>query len=311
VANQRIAELAQLTPNHPAIPELRGDVAKLRASDTQALEQTLSKAEAQQRAGRIGGDEGALALFQAVLKREPDNARAKAGLRKLAQTLVAQANAALDDDNSVQAEKLLQQAESTAPDLADLRSTRTRLREVRERHDIAKAQAQVSPGDQARVQALLEEADKLLIEGNLIEPPSDCAFDKYRAVLRIDRDNAKAMAGLQRIPGRAKELFEQTLKNDQPRKARAHIDAIAQSDPSDSSLPGLRERLANAFLDQADARLAQDRRSEATSAIKAARELSPSNPRLGPLEAKLQVPQSAASPPAAATPTPAATPNGG
>jgi hypothetical protein len=102
-------------------------------------------------------------------------------------------------------------------------------------------------------------------------------------------------------------LYEQTLKNDQPRKARAHIDAIAQSDPGDSSLPGLRERLANAFLDQADTRLAQDRRGEATSAMKAARELSPTNPRLGPLEAKLQVPQSAAT----TTPTPAATPNGG
>jgi serine/threonine protein kinase len=293
LANQRIAELAQLTPNHPAIPELRVDVTKLSANDAQALEQTLTKAEAQQRAGRISGDEGALTLFQAVLKREPGNARAKTGLRKLAQTLVAQANAALDDSNSVQAEKLLQQAEGAAPDLAELRSVRARLRELREQQDIAKQQTQVSPADQARVATLLEEADKALIEGNLIEPPSDCAFDKYRAVLRIDRDNAKAMAGLARIPGRAKELFEQMLKSDLPRKARAHLDAIAQSDPGDAALPAMRERLANAFLDQADARLGQDRRSEATSALKAARELSPSNPRLAPLEAKLQAAQAA------------------
>jgi serine/threonine-protein kinase PpkA len=302
-ANQRIAELEQLTPSHAAIPELRGEVAKLHASDSEALEKTLTKAEAQQRAGRIGGDEGALALFQTVLKKAPDNARAKTGLRKVAQTLVAQANQALNDSNTVQAEKLLQQAEAAVPDLADLRAVRSRLREAREQQDIAKQQAQISPAEQTRIATLLEEADKALIEGNLIEPPSDCAFDKYRAVLRVDKDNAKAMAGLARIPGRAKELFEQTVK-DNPRKARAHLDAIAQSEPGDASLPSLRERLAGAYLDQADARLGQDRRAEAEKALKAARELSPTNPRIAPLEAKLQAQQTPATPPAT-------TPSGG
>ena len=310
LANEHIAELAQLSPSHAAIPELRADIAKLHANDTDALEKTLSKAEAQQRAGRIGGDEGALALFQSVLKKQPDNARARSGLRKLAQTLVAQANQALDDSNGVQAEKLLQQAESAAPDFADLRGARSRLRELREQQDIAKQQAQVSPAEQTRIASLLEEADKALIEGNLIEPPGDCAYDKYRAILRIDRDNAKAMTGLARISGRAKELFEQTVK-DNPRKARAHLDAIAQSDPGDAALPALRERLAGAYLDQADARLAQDRRADAERALKAARELSPSNPRLAPIEAKLQAQQAPQNPPAAPTPAPPATPGGG
>jgi len=310
VANQRIAELTQLSPNHAAIPELRGDVAKLHANDNEALDKTLTKAETQQRAGRNGGDEGAMALFQSVLKKEPDNARAKAGLRKVAQALLAQANAALDDNNSAQAEKLLQQAETAAPDLADLRGARVRLRELREQLDIAKQQAQISPGEQARIKGLLEEADKALIDGNLIEPPSDCAFDKYRAVLRIDKDNATAMAGLARIPGRAKELFDQMLKSENPRKARAHLDAISQSDPGDAALPALRERLANAYLDQADARLGQDRRAEAEKAVKAARDLSPSNPRLAPIEAKLQAQQAPSSPPASTTPVPAATPGG-
>lgn len=306
-ANQRIAELAQLSPNHAAIPELRADVAKLHTSDNEALEKALSKGEAQQRAGRIGGDEGALALFQGVLKKQPDNARAKNGLRKLAQLLIVQSDQALAGGNAVQAEKALQQAEIAAPDLAELRAARSRLREVREQQDIAKQQAQVTSADQARIATLLEDADKALIEGNLIEPPGDSAYDKYRAILRIDRDNAKAMAGLARIPGRAKELFAQTVK-DNPRQARAHLDAIAQSDPGDAALPALRDRLASAYLDQADARLGQERRAEAERALKAARELSPLNPRLAPLEAKLQAPSGSA---AAPTPTPPATVNGG
>lgn len=304
LANQHIVELAALSPSHPAIPELRGDVAKLHANDNEALEKTLSKAEAEQRGGRFGGDEGAIALFQGVLKKAPDNARAKSGLRQVAQTLAAQANAALDTDNAAKAEKLLQQAELAAPNLVDLRGVRSRLRELHEQADIAKQQTPVSPAEQARIAGLLEEADKALIEGNLIEPPGDCAYDKYRAILRIDRDNAKAMAGLARIPGRAKELFEQTVKSD-PRKARAHLDAIAQSDPGAAALPALRARLADAYLDQAAARLEQNRRADAERALQSARELSPGNPRIAPLEAKLQ---GAA---AGATPAPPATPNGG
>ena len=288
LANQRIADLTQLSPNHPAIPELRGALAKLHESDSQALEQQLTHAEAQQRVGRIGGDDGALAQFLVILKRDPANTRAKTGLRKLAQTLVSQANAALEDSNTAQADKLLQQAETAAPDLPELRSVKSRLREAREQRDISKQQAQVAPADQPRIQQLLDDADKAMAAGNLILPPGDCAFDKYRAVLRLDGNNAKAFAGLSKIPARSKELFEQAIKNGTPNRARAYIDAISESDPGDAALPALRERLANVFLDQADTHLGQTRRTEATSALKAARELSPNNPRLAPLEAKLQ-----------------------
>jgi serine/threonine-protein kinase PpkA len=288
LANQRINDLTLLSPNHPAIPELHAAIAQSHENANQAQEQQLARAEAQQRAGKMGGDDGALILFQAVLKREPNNVRAKAGLRKVAQTLVAQANAALDESNLAQADKLLQQAESAAPDLGDLRSAKSRLREAREQLDISRQQAQVSPGDVGRIQQLLDEADKAMAAGNLILPPGDSAFDKYRAALRLDGNNAKAFAGLNRIPARAKDLFDQALKANTPNKARSYIDAITEADPGDASVPALRERLANAFLDQADARIAQGQRAEATHAINSARELAPANPRLGALEAKLE-----------------------
>jgi serine/threonine-protein kinase PpkA len=288
LANQRIVELTQLSPNHPAIPELHAAIAQSHENASQAQEQQLARAEAQQRAGKIGGDDGALNLFQSILKRDPNNVRAKTGLRKVAQTLIAQANAALDDSNPAQADKLLQQAESAAADPGELRAARSRLREAREQLDISKQQAQVSPGDQGRIQQLLDEADKAMAAGNLILPPGDCAFDKYRAALRLDGNNAKAFAGLNRIPARARELFEQALKAGTPNKARSYIDAITEADPGDTSAPAMRERLANAFLDQADARIAQGQRAEATRALNSAKELSPNNSRLPSVDAKLQ-----------------------
>jgi len=288
LANQRVNELVQLSPNHPAIPELRAALASQRADNAQALEQQLTRAEAQQHAGKVQGDDGALALFLAVLKHDASNARAKSGLRKIAPGLVAQANAALDENNTAQAERLLQQAESAAPELADLRAAKSRLREVREQVDIGKQHATQATSNDPRVQTLLDEADKAMAAGNLILPPGDSAWDKYRAVLRIDGNNAKAFAGLNRLPARAKELFDQALKDNTPNKARAYLDAVTQADPGDAAAPAMKERLATVYLDQAEAKLGQNQSSDAQRALKAARELAPGNPRLAPLEAKLQ-----------------------
>ncbi|MCE7950496.1 MAG: serine/threonine protein kinase [Xanthomonadales bacterium PRO7] len=288
VANQLIAELAQLSPNHPAIPELRGAIAKLHAGTQQVLEDTLTKAEAQQRAGRIAGADGALALFQSALKSAPANARAKNGMARIAQILIAQANAALDDDNTTQAAALLQQAAQAMADSPALRKANSRLADARERLDAAKHKAQLTPADVARVQQMLGQADQAMASGNLILPPGDCAFDKYRAVLAIDSDNAAAMAGLAKIPARARELFEQAIRNGTPNRARAYIDAVSQSDPDDASVPAMRNRLADVFLDQTQGFIAQKRRADAGHALDAARELNPNNPRLAALRAQLE-----------------------
>ncbi len=298
LANQRIAELAQLSPNHPAIAELRAALAKTHETDVQALDQQLAKAEAQLRAGKIDGPEGAQALFLAAIKRDPANARAKAGLRRVAQAFVIQANAALDDHNNASAEKLLRQAEAIAPELADLKAARSRLREERERVDIEKNQSKAAPADQARVDQLLDEAEKAVAAGNLNVPPGDSAYDKYRAVLALDGNNAKAFAGLSRIPVRAKELFEQALKAGTPNKAYAYLDAVADLSPGDNSLPAMRERLANVFLDQAEVRVGQGLRAEAARALASARELSPNNARIAAVDQKIQALPGATAPPA-------------
>jgi hypothetical protein len=298
LANQRIAALAQLSPNHPAIAELRAALAKSRENDTQAGEQQLARADAQLRAGKIGGADGALALYQAQLKRDPANARAKAGLRRVAQGFVTQANAAIDAGNLAAADKLAQQADAIASDMGDVRALRSRLREEHEQRDIAGKQSQVAPADQGRIDALLDEADKALAAGNLIVPPGDSAYDKYRAVLRIDGNNAKAFAGLGRIPARAKELFEQALKSNTPNRARGYLDAISDIDPGDTSVAPMRERLANLFLDQAEAKVTQGLRADAERALASARELSPNNARLAAVEQKIQAMAAPAQPPA-------------
>ncbi len=287
-ANEKIADLTRLSPNDPAIPELRAAIANQHADTRQVLDRQLDHANAQMQSGKLGGNDGAIALFRAILKQVPGSKAASQGLQKAAKTLIGQANRALDDDKIEQAGRLLSLAASASPKQPELSRAKSRLRETRERLEIRKQQAQITPADQAKVKKLLADGEKAMQAGNLITPPVDCAYDKYRAVLRIDGNNAQALAGLAKIPARAKTMFAQAIKDGRPNRARAYIDAIAQSNPGDSSVASMRAKLADVFLDQAEKHISDGRRSAAASDLRNARELAPDNPRIGPLIQKLQ-----------------------
>lgn len=292
VASQRINELMLLNPHHPDVPELRGQLAKA-LNDAQAvqmavLQQTLARGEAELHAGHFSGDDSAAeAVFQGALKRDPVNARAKAGLRVVAQALVVQANAALDDNHTDIADNLLTHAEKLSPGDAELLAARRRLHEVQEQLDIASQHAVITLTQQNQIGELLRQANQALTNGNLILPPGDCAYDKFRAVLAIDGNNAQALQGLKRLPMRARELFEHDLRHNQLGKARIQLDALADSAPDDVGLAAMRRRLANAYLDQAEQRMTEGAPTEALRELKNAREVDPKNPRLSDVEQQL------------------------
>ena len=66
------------------------------------------------------------------------------------------------------------------------------------------------------------------------------------------------------------------------------LETISGTDPGNPALIGLRDRLANVYLDQADRHVERGRREEALRALDAARQLSPTNPRSAALEAKIE-----------------------
>jgi hypothetical protein len=235
-----------------------------------------------------GGDDSALELYGAVLKQDANNARAKSGMRHVAQALIVQANAAIDDNNAAAADKLLTNAASLAPDLPELREARLNLRELRERLDIAAERPTLTAADTEHVQKLVAEAAQAAAAGNLIIPPGECAYDKYRAALEIDGNSKAALDGIASLPARAKELFDKALTEGTPQRARAMLDTVRQIAPADPTIAPMSERLANVFIDQAEARVREGRRDDAARALQSARELSPVNPRLAPLDARIR-----------------------
>ena len=291
-AAARIEAIARAVPNDPVLPTLRAELTAARANTGAALDAQLRRAQELLRAGRVAGDgeDTALALYKAVLARDPNNARARTGLSQIAQALVVQANAAIEESNPTAADRLLRQAEPLAPGSADIAAARGQLRELRERLDIAASRPALTPEQQQKLAAHLAAADKAAQDGNLILPPGSSAYDRYRAALALDGTNAKALAGLQNLPQIARDQFNIAIGQQKLERARDFVDTLEQLAPADASLPTLRARLAESLLDEAEQRLSQNRPGDARRALDAARSLSPTNPRLGVLEQKLRDP---------------------
>ena len=282
-------DIARILPAYPALPELFGRIAQARDSARTATEGTLDRAEAALRADNLNGGEGsALDLFNAVLRQDPANARAKAGLGQVAQALVAQANAAIDDNHPGSAETLLNAAAKIAPASPALRAAQSNLRDLREHLADGARQAVVTPAQAAQVRQLVRQAEAAAARGDLIVPPGDSAYDKYRAALALDGNDSSALAGIARLPARARELFARALTNGAPERARALLDTVRQIAPDDVALAAMADKLANAFLDQADSFIGEGHRVRAARALNAARQLSPNNARLAPLDGRLR-----------------------
>ena len=304
-ADASIEQLAALQPNNGALPALRALQAQTRKQDNSALAAELKAGQEALRAGRIAGsgDDTALVHFQAVLKLDPDNAQAHAGLGNVAQALTVQASAAIDAGDDLQAEKLLDQAAQLAPKSADLAATRARLGStaaaavpdagkttpaVAPTSEPAMPEAVLTPQQSAAVAQLVQRAEQATSHGDIMMPPGDSAYDLYRSALAIDGNNEAAVRGLQALPGKVRQQFEQALAAGKLGQASDMLANLAELAPGDAAQGALGNRLAGAWLDQAEQQLGRGDRIGASQSLLRARKLAPANPRVQDLDARLQ-----------------------
>lgn len=303
-ANASIGQLAALQPNNGALPALRALQAQVQQQNSSALDAALKQGQDALRAGRIGGpgDDTALAYFKAALALDPDNARARGGLGDVAEALTVQANAAIDAGDPAQAGKLLDQAAALAPKSADLAAARARLASTSQGQGATAAASDddgttppapppPTPQQSAAVAQLVQRAQVATRNGNIMMPPGDCAYDLYRSALAIDGNNAAALQGLQGLPGQVEQQFNQDLASGQLKQAGDMLANLADLAPGDAAQGALGNRLASAWLDQAEQQLANGDRMGAAQALDQARKLAPNHPRVLDLTARLQASQ--------------------
>ena len=300
-ASAGIDRLAALLPNYAQLPTLRAALSTLQAQAGTALTDAINQGNDALRAGRVvgDGDDTALAHFKAALALDPNNAQAKAGLGQVAEALIVQANAAIDSGDMDHARQLLDQAASLAPGSADLVAARARLGQPaapgaaaganRNDDDVAPpVTATLTPQQQTQVANMVQRAGVAAQRGDIMSPPGDCAYDLYRGALAIDGNNQAAINGLQQLPGMVQQQFNQALSAGNLNKASHLYDALSNLSPGDAGLLPTRQRLVDAWLDQAEQQLDSGDRYNAAMSLEQGRSLAPNDQRVQQLTERMQ-----------------------
>jgi tetratricopeptide (TPR) repeat protein len=299
-ASTSVDRLAALLPNYGELPALRAALVQNQKADNGEVAELLKQGQEALRAGRItgSGEDTALAHFKAAQAADPDNAEARAGLGQVAQALIVQASAALDSGDNAQAGKLLDQAGELAPKSAELAAARAHLADLDKHGTVpattpgepvpAENQPTLSPQQSADLARLNQRADAAARHGDIMLPPGESAYDLYRGALAIDGNNEAARRGLQELPALVARQFNQALANGNLAQAGDRLSDLADLAPGEAGQTELRQRLAGAWLDQAEQQLGHGDRSGAAQSLDRARKLAPDNPRLSVLAARLQ-----------------------
>ncbi|AIF47119.1 hypothetical protein [Dyella japonica] len=309
-ASALVDRIAVLLPNYAELPALRAALVQVNEQGNNALADAIKQGQDALRDGRVSGqgDDTAQAHFKAALAIDPDNADAKAGMGQVAQALIVQANAALDHGDSTHARELIEQAAALAPHSADLAAARARLGEEHRSNasqvakdvagDVASEAAAdnseemqhppLTPQQSAELGRIIQRADTAAHQGNLMLPPGDSAYDLYRQALAMDGNNPVARQGLELLPALAITQFNQALASGNLPAAGNRLADLSDLSPGNTNQGVLRQRLAGAWMDQAEQQLQSGDRAGAAQSLDSARKLSPGNPRLATLMARLQ-----------------------
>ena len=289
-AEGALNDIERLRPGYAGVPELRAQLAKGRDAERIEAEQLVLKGEEQLAAGQLTTppEANARASFEAVLRHDRANPRALAGLRQVGAALLVQAEAALEGADVGRASALIAEGERLGAPSAEVKVMRSRLREAEERVAIAGERDAILPEDADAIARDLALADAALRAGDLIAPPGQSAFDLYRGVLRIDRDNAIARAGLDAIPPRAKAQFDEAMLGQRLGEARDAVAALMSVAADDPDLPALRSQLAAAYLALAESQIQFGQFSAAGRSVTRARELTPDDPAIDAVAQRVQ-----------------------
>jgi serine/threonine-protein kinase PpkA len=289
-AERQIEAVAAIDPAHLGLPDARGRLAESRAQRQSGVDAELDAADALLRQGRLTApaSDNARRRFVAVLEKDPGNARAKDGLRRIASSLIGQAQRQMADFEFARAAALIDDAQAVDASAPGLAAARSKLRELERKREQVAAPDPSSTATRERIATLLAEARTAAAAGNLLAPPGDSAYDKYRAIRSLDPGNADARAGLAELPGLAKQRFEEAIAANRLSTARGTIEALASLAATDSALPEMRRRLARSLLGQAAERLGAGELKRAQDVFDQAREIDPTNPEIAAMQARLE-----------------------
>ncbi|MCP5159706.1 MAG: protein kinase [Gammaproteobacteria bacterium] len=205
---------------------------------------------------------GLLRLKQEILQQQADRQRQEEAVRRQAAAEQEKAEVAqrqlradeflaqaLDEQRRRAYETSLLRIEQGLQQIPDHRRLLVLRQEVRKQLREAQATPPPTPvvkppvDDNARISALLGECADHLRANRLTVGRGGNAADCYNEVLKLERGNAEALAGIDRIADRYAQLVNAALEESDTRRAKSLLSRMEALDPNYAQLPQLRQQL--------------------------------------------------------------------
>lgn len=256
-------------PGHAELPAAQAEFNRL-------LEQQRRTGEAQLRRGRL---DAAARSFQAVAQAQPDDARARDGLSRVADALAAQAARAAADFRFDAAAAALAQARALDPGNAAIEAAAQALERARAARD--SRQPQLAPAErERRLRALMRQVERAETAQDWLTPPGASAYDTLREAQAIAPQDRRVLRALRRIVEATRGCFEDELRGNRLRAARVCLDAWQATAVRDAGVAAARRRLAQRWIAVGSERLRAEDVAFARRALAEARALDPATPEL-------------------------------
>lgn len=193
---------------------------------------TINKAQAALASGHVAGKKGAAALYHQALVTDPDNQVAEHGLNRAGDALADQARAALGKGDIATASSLVSQLNQLLPHNGGLPALRAEISQARQ-------------ADAATIKQHLSQGQDSLHAGKFTGSGSDNAKAQFQAVLTLDPDNSKAIAGLQQVARSLIVRANAAMDDHAVTQAGSLLAQAVKLDPKSSDLALAQSRLAS------------------------------------------------------------------
>jgi tetratricopeptide (TPR) repeat protein len=226
----------KIDPKHKGLRALRKEISQQLEQKRRRREvaRLLAKAEQQLAASHLmePADDNAYQSYRSVLKLDPHNQQAQAGMQEIANRIEQQARAKQRQEQYKQGLEMIAQGLMAAPKHSGLLALQKELAQ------------QLEEKCRQQVVCLLAQAKQQMEEAHLTEPAGDNAYESYRAVLSLDPENDQALAGLRAIGRQFEKLARRAEQQGQLKEALKLITQGLEVIPDDQSLLQLRTSIA-------------------------------------------------------------------
>jgi tetratricopeptide (TPR) repeat protein len=204
-------------------------------TDESRIAELLLQAEEAIGQNRLSSPPGdnALEKYHQVFELDPGNRAAREGQVRVADRYLALAKSAVRERRIRSAKRYVDKVQDFAPGHSELAATQQLVTNA-EKYG-ASAQK-----NELRIMGLLGQARIALSDDKLTTPKGASAYDKYKAVLKLDPNHQQALEGVQRVASRYLQLAEGEVRNGNFTKADDYLAKAALVSPTHPGLAAAR-----------------------------------------------------------------------